>query len=246
MPFEYLINKLGKAIGADSSKMAEWIADHTAEGGALSCTWQDYKTAFVQYFPALPNSVNRDTWAALSMDSCGGFHKYVQAFLRQAAEVGPSEAEKIHTFKRGLSGALQNAVLLDTTTKEPWTEFAPLLKVATSFANELLGRKTNTSGNAESAGRGRNHGNPKSKKRSTSQANGPSRPSGASEEAKAKKSRTKWCRAERRCDKCLQPGHFRADCPDSASEADREKALTAFYAWQKQDSKGKAKKNFHK
>ena len=32
LPFEYLINKLGKAIAAESAKMAEWIADHTAEG----------------------------------------------------------------------------------------------------------------------------------------------------------------------------------------------------------------------
>ena len=38
LPFEYLINRLGKAICAESAKMAEWISDHILEGGALSCT----------------------------------------------------------------------------------------------------------------------------------------------------------------------------------------------------------------
>ena len=178
--------------------------------------------------------------------NCNGFHKYVQAFLRQSAEVCPSEAEKIHNFKRGLSSALQNAVLLDTTTKEPWTEFAPLLKVATSFANELLGRKTHGTqppANAANAGRGRDNGKSQ-KKRSASQGSGPSRPrsaSAGSSESKQAKRRTKWCRAEKRCDNCFQKGHFRADCPDTATEAERQQALTEFGAWQKSEAKGKAK-----
>ena len=68
-------------------------------------------SSFIQYFPALPDSVNMDTCAALSMDNSGGFHKYVHAFLRQAAEVVPSEAEKIHNFKRGFVRCLAKSSL---------------------------------------------------------------------------------------------------------------------------------------
>ena len=89
------------------------------------------------------------------MDNCGSFQKYAQSFQRQAAEVCPSKAEKIHNFKRGLTSALQNAVLLDTTTREPWTEFAPLLKVATSFANEMQGKQSHVTAHVDNAGRSR-------------------------------------------------------------------------------------------
>ena len=76
----------------------------------------------------------------------------------------------------------------------------------------------------------------------------PAVPLEPSAEAKANKTRTRWCRAERRCDQCLQTGHFRADCPDSASEAERQQALNEFSAWLKHDAKGKtpAKKGFRK
>ena len=247
LPFEFLINKLGKAIGAESSKMAEWIADHTAEGGALSCSWSDYKAAFIQYFPAMPISVNRDTWAALSMDNCGGFHKYVQVFQRQSAEVNPSEAEKIHHFKRGLTAPLQNAVLLEPATREPWTEFAPLLHVATCFANALLGHKSTEKSKrngADHAGKGKSSKTHRSdRKRSATKGETPSH------QANPNKLRTKWCREQKRCDKCFQDGHFRADCPDTATEAERASALEAFAAWQKQYAKGKrpmSKKHFRK
>lgn len=249
LPFEYLINRLGKAIGAESAKMAEWISDHTLEGGALSCTWQDYKTAFVQYFPALPTCVNRDTWAALSMDSCGGFHKYVQTFQQQAAEVCPSEAEKIHTFKRGLSSALQNAVLLDTTTKEPWTEFAPLLKVATSFANAMLAPNRRTQGSVTADTAGRSSGDHKlarkEKRKTSSTSSGPSHGNTSANDAdlaeqKAKftaKAQTSWCRKTLRCDVCHQIGHQKAACPNKDKQAAmRQEALDDFHRWRKENN----------
>ena len=97
LPFEYLISKLGKAIGAGSSKMAECIADRMAEAGRLSCSWKDYQSAFLQYFSPLPTFVSRDAWSALSMYYCGSIHKFTQSFQKQVAEVSPSEAEKVHT-----------------------------------------------------------------------------------------------------------------------------------------------------
>ena len=251
LPFEYLINRLGKAIGAESAKMAEWISDHTLEGGALSCTWQDYKTAFVQYFPALPTCVNRDTWSALSMENGGGFHKYVQAFQQQAAEVCPSEAEKIHTFKRGLSSALQNAVLLDTTTKEPWTEFAPLLKVATSFANAMLApnRRTRASVTADAAGRssGDQKSARKDKRKASSTSSGQNHGSSSANDAdlaeqKAKfmaKAQISWCRKTSRCDVCHQIRHQKLACSNKARQAEsRQEALEDFHKWRKDN-------NFH-
>ena len=226
--------------------MAEWIADHTLEGGALSCTWQDYKSAFVQYFPALPPCVNRDTWSALTMDGCGGFHKYVQVFQQQAAEVCPSEAEKIHTFKKGLSSAFQNAVLLDTTTKEPWTAFEPLLRVATSYANAMLApnRRTQSSGATDAAGRSRSskdlRSNKGKQKRSASsqgrQDRDSSNPRETDAEAQAwfwKKQQTTWCRKTHRCDECLQLGHNKADCPDTAKSDEKDAALDEFQKWRK-------------
>lgn len=247
LPFEYLINRLGKAIGADSAKMAEWISDHTLEGRALSCTWQDYKSAFVQYFPALPTCVNRDTWAALTMENCGGFHKYVQTFQQQAAEVCPSEAEKIHAFKRGLSSALQNAGLLDTSTKEPWTEFAPLLKVATSFANAMLApnRRSHGSGTADVAGRsstGQKSADKGKRKSSSSPDQKAASGSGSNpadfEAAKARfmaKAQTTWCRRTSRCDDCLQVGHQKAACKGAAKPEDQE-ALSEFRQWRKDNN----------
>ena len=139
---------------------------------------------------------------------------------------------RIHTFKRGLSVALQNAVLLDTTTKEPWTEFAPLLKVAISFVNAHLNRKSNPTAADDTAG--------KDKKRASKA--GPSQPSNPPADAakKAAKLRTKWCRAARRT------GHFRADCPGTATEAERQHCLSSFSDWKKsqQKRKGPGKKPF--
>ena len=215
----------------------------------------------VRYFPALPPCVNRDTWSALTMDGCGGFHKYVQVFQQQAAEVRPSEAEKIHTFKRGLSSALQNAVLLDTTTKEPWTAFEPLLRIATSYANAVLApnRRTQSTGATDAAGRSRSSKDLRSdkgkQKRSASSQGRQDRdspnPKETKTEAKArfwKKQQTAWCRKTHRCDLCFQPDHMKADCPNGSKPELKEAALDEFQKWCKANNiywqpprRGKAK-----
>ena len=216
--------------------MVEWIADHTVEGGSLSCSWKDYNTAFIQYFPPLLSCVNRDTWSALSMDNCGSFHKYAQSFQRQAVEVCPSEAEKIHNFKCGLTSALQNAVLLDTTTKEPWTEVAPLLKFATSFANEMQGKRSHTIAHVDNAGRSRRDSRGQRSERAARFDRGQAP---ASSE---KDPRTMWCRAERRCDNCLQQGHIRASCPNAATTEQQYQALQAYAARKKSTVKATSPK----
>ena len=76
------------------------------------------------------------------MDTCGSFHRY--ACLQP--HVSSSEAENVHDFKphfkRVQTSATRIAVLFTATMEGPRTEFIGMLRVATSFADVMQGKRS--------------------------------------------------------------------------------------------------------
>ena len=141
------------------------------------------------------------------------------------------------------TSALQNAVLTDTTTKEPWTEFASLPKVATSFANEMQAKQSHVNAHVDNAGRSRRG---EFKQRSQQKAKPGRDQAPASAEKREARNRTSWCRDEQLRDNCLPSGHIRASCPNTATPEQRQQALQAYATWKRWHKNKGSKPPFRK
>ncbi len=109
--------------------MAAWLHQNS------EATWKKFRAAFLQRHPGKPPKITRQSWNALSMHNCGGYHDYLAEFNKQRAMISTGGDEMVETFLNGLNASLRSTVEFNKHRRWRPSEFDKLVHATTERVN---------------------------------------------------------------------------------------------------------------